>query len=398
MCGPSMRRAARGEPKSAARHGRRFRPASPAVSATSDGSLWAVDKNGKVVQYTPNGAQPWTAALPLPEPPLSLGAGAAGSVWVVGQSGSVYQLDSIDQPWIKRQPPASSAPLVSISAGDDQTVWGLDGSGAAWLLDVETDAWQQIPDEPPNALSQISIGNAYQIWALNAIGGVLFRSLGRGVWQPTGGSVSFAQISAGSSSNIWGTDAQHRVYNSQGETWNPIQIPGSLASVSSASDGTVWGVDGSGVPQQYLGANGWQPQPCASTMKQVSVGSASLVFGIDTGGQAYEYTTIGGWQAIATSQPLVFGDLGCGSDGTVMGVDTAGSIYMYYGPLGWQSVAGALQQIAVGSAADVWGIDPSGDAIQFVSGGAFSLSEGERRVSQHGSIRLPQWDVEDPVR
>ena len=84
------------------------------LSAASDGSLWGIDTSGHPVQFTPDDAQTWTAAQPLGEAPVSIAAGAAGDVWVVGKSGTVYQPNSIDRPWVTRQPPSSSTPLASI--------------------------------------------------------------------------------------------------------------------------------------------------------------------------------------------------------------------------------------------------------------------------------------------
>lgn len=82
------------------------------------------------------------------------------------------------------------------------------------------------------------------VMGVNTLGHVYQRNYD--VWTRVPGRL--AQISVGSSKNVWGVNVDHEIFQSDGQFTSPSpwkRIAGSLAHVAAAKDGTVWGVNSS---------------------------------------------------------------------------------------------------------------------------------------------------------
>jgi len=361
------------------------------VSATSDGGAWGLNAQGAPQQFNA-ATKSWQAANPAgPEPFAALSAGTSGWVWALGNSGKVYQWDGTGNQW---QLVTSELPIkiASLSCGDDGTVWALDTSGIAYSYSMDQQDWVFAVKLAGGALSVVSVADAGSIWAVDTSGNIYQDEANQLNWNTIGAAATQVNISAAAANNIWALDAQGNVYqNTAGpSTWNPVPIPGAtLTAISAAADGTVFGLSNQGVVRYTTG--GWDPVPCSVTLVAIAAGSWQNIWGLDASGNVYQYQGGSEWP----QQPGALARIAAAADGSVWGLNSQGQAYMYTGS-SWYPTATALKQIALGSATNIWGIDPSGDAVNVLAGATTMVEASSARLVKKPGSLLPAFDAENP--
>ncbi len=202
----------------------------------------------------------------------------------------------------------------------------------------------------PNAAKNISGG-----FLAHEIGHYLglyhtFPGAGSSIIYPDKPDGKLEQISAGSSTRVWGVNADDKIYRRDSNGWE--LIAGKLKHVSVASDGTVWGVNASNNIYRRSGSK-WTK--VAGKLEQISVGSQSHVWGVNAGNNIYRRTG-SKWTQVAGKLKHV----SVGKDGTVWGVNAGDNIYRWTGS-GWSQVPGKLKQISVGDKDNIWGVNSKDD-------------------------------------
>jgi len=344
------------------------------LSAGSDGSVFALDHAGAIYQLSDSG---W-AQIAAPEAMAWISGAQAGWLWAIDGQGNLYQWDG-SEGWPQVAAPST---LRAVATGDDATVLAQDTAGE--LYSYDGDVWQPMP-APSAGVAAFSVGCATQAWAVDANNAVWYYGTDQS-WQLLSATAAAACVSASNSTDVWYLTSSQEIFRSQGQQWNPVQVPGGLTNISAAMDGTVWGVSANGEVFSY-GAGSWTQM--AGTLAQVAVGSAQLVFGLDGAGNVTQFGS-DAWNALPGPGAAVT-DLAASCDGPLWATDASGNLYLYTGgnpP--WFTCGTGFKQVSGGSSADVWGIDESGQATALSSGASFG--EGSTRPSTSSRLR---WDGEN---
>lgn len=170
------------------------------------------------------------------------------------------------------------------------------------------------------APAQVAYGNDGARWAV-AADHAIFRMRTTEEWTPVPGELK--QISVGNASNVWGVNAGGNIYKWTGTGF--IQMPESFASVSVAADGTVWALKPDDSIRRWNGS-GWTPS--AGSLRWISAGSASNVWGVNSAGLVYKLNaTTGGWE-MPTVPSGTFKGVATASDGTTLLLRSDGALWM----------------------------------------------------------------------
>lgn len=133
--------------------------------------------------------------------------------------------------------------LSQIAAGGDGSVWGLDSSNDVYRFTPQSSSppLNSIATLP-SPVKQISVGVDGTACALDADDFIYFFERGTRTWQNVPGDL--AQISVGSSENVWGVNAGGGIWAWQ-QNYLPswIGIPGELKQIAAAANGSVFGIN-----------------------------------------------------------------------------------------------------------------------------------------------------------
>lgn len=99
------------------------------VSVAKDGTVFALNKAGKVFRYTANPSDPW---MTLPGTFTQISVGSASRVWGVGADGNVYWWNGIVWSLV------AGGTMLAVAVDEDGTVWGLtratEGANVAYYV------------------------------------------------------------------------------------------------------------------------------------------------------------------------------------------------------------------------------------------------------------------------
>lgn len=219
------------------------------LSVASDGAAWGIDANDNIYQWTGRSQGYYSAAsqwLGFPGKLRQISVGSDSFVVGVNASGEIYS--KAPNGWSRI---FARAPMKQVSIGSDGKLWGVDTSdniyrwedifymaGVGLPGDV---LWGDRISQVDGKLRQISVGNADNVWGVNAANQI-FRWDGR-TWIQVPGVLK--QVSVGSDGSVWGLNPNGEIFRWTGGTWERIQ--GGLDHISVADSGLVWGVNLNGV-------------------------------------------------------------------------------------------------------------------------------------------------------
>jgi hypothetical protein len=242
-----------------------------------------------------------------------------------------------------------SAQLISISAGENGSVWGIGADGT--LL-----AGQK--QQPPS-------------------------------WLPVVCDMNFKQVAAGNPGRIWCLDAQGRVFRSENPAAKPFaEAPGAeFTSIAAGADGKICGVDLKGQALRFDEATqAWSPMPSSPALAKVTVGKADDICAVDGQGRVYQLVA-DKWEQIGQG----FSDVDVGPDGALWALDAGGKLFCQLGSE-WRDTGRTFRSISAGDPRRLWGIDSNGDAIDW------RLYPGCCCGPRLGSHRLkPKFAADEPV-
>lgn len=358
------------------------------VVATSDGAVYRLTA-GQVFSY--DASQSTWAQLPAPEPVTNVGAGAQSYLWIVGESGSIYQFDpGQGNSWSAAgKPPATG---VTLSVGDDAAVWLVAG-GALYQYDAHRDGWSAVTWTGAAAPAQVSLANLGQAWALDMQGHVYQYTEFADEWNAIAGSglPALGRVSATDAATLWGTDGSGGVYKlTAGATgWQSVTVAGAaLVLVSAGSDGTVWGVDRHGAAYALVDGS-FVLQTAQPALGLVAVGAADQIVGIDDSGTIVRWEAgSGAWLPLdAPNGP--FSDLCIDAHGQMWALNRTNKLFTNLGP--WIEVSAAqLKSISCASTGEVWGISTQDLPVKLSAADPYL----EALPARTGG--MPRWDTEDP--
>jgi Tectonin domain len=203
------------------------------------------------------------------------------------------------------------------SSGIDGAVWALDSANQAQRF--LGDGFVQ--DESSQLLTQISVGNAGNIWGLDAAGKVY--QLVDSIPQPA----AFAHlwhVSVGFDGTIWGLDDHEQIFRWVSGAWQ--KVPGNLDQLSIGDANTIWGVYG---PSGFWGGPGdakrwngtsWDAIPTPARLRWVSVSQDLTVWAYTVDNRTLTYNGNNTWTTVAANGPSLWGIAG-GPSGLAYGWD-----------------------------------------------------------------------------
>ncbi|RDZ26160.1 tectonin domain-containing protein [Lysobacter silvisoli] len=387
------------------------------VSTSADGSVWGVDGNGNVFQWS-NGQ--WEVRPNGGAYALFVAVGDGGNVWTIdnnsgwwGGPGAPYKWNGSafapvagapEAQWISIAPDgtvwlqshdnrtltleggnwrvvASNTPdLFGIAAGSGGLLYGWD-FGCAYVL--SGGVWQYL-DSPGSCAS---VGVAAD-GTLLVDGTPVNRLAGFGAWQPLTFPNRTLDLIAINEHQMYALDVQTgRYLQWAGSTWQKI-AGSNFASLSAGVDGTLWAVDRAQAIWSYDGS-AWQPVP--GTMAKVSVGSAQYIAGLDPSGKLFFYTG-GGWQAIASPTTGAMLDVAIGADASLFAIDGANHLWSRIAPGDW-SIVGTmqLQQVDAADRYHVCGVTLVDGGHNAVWSGAGVAVGADHHL--HGYFKAPGWEA-----
>ncbi len=199
------------------------------ISMGSDGTVWGVNSSNRVYRRVRGRWREVRGRLKM------LDVGNARNIWGIGTDDRIYR-------WGGRSWKQVRGRLKNISVGSDGTVWGTNSNDQIFWWDGRR--WQRIS----GFLREVSVGNRNAIWGVNSQG-TPFRWTGKGFVQISGrlkhvavakngdvfalgtnarvlqydasrrrwmgrGTRTFAQLSGGDGSRLWGVTGNDRIFRS----------------------------------------------------------------------------------------------------------------------------------------------------------------------------------------
>src|SRR5208337_4900113 len=202
--------------------------------------------------------------------------------------------------------------LLQISAGNRQSVWGINASSEIFRFHTTTGRFEQVPGQ----LTSISVGQLTLVWGINKSSDI-FRGFPDNTFDQVPGKLT--SISAGADGTVWGINASSGIFRFNATTRSFEQVPGSLASISAAADGTAWGIN-----------------------------AASEVFRFNASTQSFEQV------------PGSLASISAAADGTAWGINAASEVFRFDpGSGSFEQVPSILNRVAASTDGSVWGINES---------------------------------------
>lgn len=169
------------------------------------------------------------------------------------------------------------------------------------------------------ALSQVAFGNDGTRWGVNSSGAIYYHSPSA-PWALIVGTLR--KISVGNAANVWGVNANTNYFKWTGGGW--AMGPGTFASVAVAADGTLWALQTNDAIYRWNGS-GWSG--VGGTLRWISVGSATNVWGVNASGSVYKFNaTTGGWE-MPVVPPGTFIGVSTASDGATLLLRSDGTLW-----------------------------------------------------------------------
>jgi virginiamycin B lyase len=277
--------------------------------------------------------------------------------------------------------------LAQISVGADGTVWGLDSNQNIFTWDSSTSQFIQIPGQ----LTQIAVGNANAVWGINAQNQIFRWDAANQSWTYILGSL--IQIAVGADGDVWGVNADQQVYhyNQQAQSWDYIigglgaAFFGFNTQVEVGNDGSVYILDQYGLgfyapywynpgTRQFEGVPGTIAllNPNNELMNTLAVGADGDLWSAGPN-YTFHYSLLQP-EWVPNASALIT-QLAVGSAANVWGILAAnygsgpmdGPIYHWDAQsANWVSVPGALTQIAAGADGSVWGVNSAHQVFHYV--------------------------------
>ncbi|MEM9090557.1 MAG: tectonin domain-containing protein [Cyanobacteria bacterium P01_F01_bin.53] len=361
------------------------------VSVGEDGAVWALGTDDSIWEW--NGNNSWSRIQGALE---NVSVVDTNNVWGVNAGGDIWQWNG--GAWSRISTAGISTPVSEIDAGADGTVIAIGTDDSIWQRNGSS--WTQIP----GGLEQVSVGSAGNIWGVNQ-GNEIYQYNGRrwtrvsptddtvipeitkqvsvgsdgtvwnignddrleqrvgSGWQDLTGALS--SVSVASDSNVWGVNAGGDIWQWDGNAWAGISQAGintTVDEVSVGEDGTVWalGIDDS--IWEWNGSNAWDP--ILGGLETVSVVNENNVWGSNAGGDIWQWDG-DSWARISTAGiTTTVSEVDAAADGTVWALGVDDSIWARSGA-SWSRVSGALEQVSVGSANNIWGVNSGGAVYQY---------------------------------
>ena len=263
-------------------------PQVQSISVAGDGSVWAADMQGGILESTEN-VQPWLD-VPGQADWVSVSTSANLVCAVIDGGASVLDLTG-GGVWKPLGTPGSDLKMVSVglsaAPGGFNAVWAVDTSRQVWTYRFPDAGWDQ-PGLTADAIAATSDGAVYRL-----DGGVLTSLLWGQGWVTIPTAEPPASIAAGAEDWIWLVGASGEIYQYDGSGgWIKIQPPANDpgARLACGEDTTTWLVSGGSLYAFDAASLGWNAIESPPNLAQASISTQAQAFAVDTSGGIHRYT------------------------------------------------------------------------------------------------------------
>lgn len=375
-----------------------------AVWPVSGSEVWAVGRNGTIVNYD---GQQWTSTK-LAAPHLNgVWASGPGQVLAVGDAGQIWR--RTQQGWVNTKSPTTER-LNGVWGSSATDIWAVGENGTVLHFDGQSFA------APPPPLTNVQLEGAWwtpggELVVVGANGTVLRRGA-TGSWSKdvTNTGSNLNAIWGAPNGDLWAVGNGGQVIFNDGTGW-VSQSSGTnndLFAISGSGAGNIWAVGGrcvtinlvttcTGRVSHYTGSASWTSQNLGSKrLRGVCMDAPGDAWAVGDSGVIYRLEgSPPTWSGVAS--PTNNDLFGVWSDGsTVWAAGGAGTV-VKSGMLGFttQSTPATFDIAAIsGSGLLVWAAGRDGQVLHRASSGAWSIAQASPDGLQlRGVLALGAKDV-----
>ncbi len=250
--------------------------------------------------------------------------------------------------------------LTQISVGADGSAWGINSAQQIYTYNYVAADWTNVP----GALTQIAVGSSRAVWGLNGAQQVYQWDSVNSDWINIPGSLK--QIAVGADGDVWGTNEQSSIYHYSAQTHTFKQVAGALEQIAVGSSGAVYGINFAGSVYWYApGTGSFEWITGTSGFARIAVGVDGDVWTLKND-VAYHYDAL---HNTMNATPGTIAQLSVGYGAAVFGLDMSGDILQWNATSQvWVQISGSLSSIATGGDGVVWGLNSSQQIFE-LSGG-----------------------------
>ena len=350
------------------------------LSVGGDGSVFAVDGQGSILQNT-KGVRAWTS---LPQAAAYVAVSSTAKIACVVNKGQAAVMDLGSGAWTQLGP--TSTDLATVSIGFDKNsektvVWAVDASRQLWRCVLPFERWEPasttitadaITATPDGAVFLLSAGD------LSSMTGATWVTI------PTPEKVT--SVAAGLTGWLWIVGQSGKIYHDRGGEWIEVHSPRSagVGQISCGQDLTVWlALAGTlyafnSVSQRFVEIEG-----PASGVTQASVSTREQAFAINAAHNLFRYTMdLSTWQPLGVAGLPPIKQVATADRTRVYALDDGSRVWaaaVTDGAWAATQLPGKFASIAAAEDGTIWGLDAEGAASELVDG-AWQLRSAQPKL------------------
>lgn len=192
----------------------------------------------------------------LPGRATDIGAGADGSVWIIGDNESPYKWN--DQAYAWEQAGGKAA---RIAVMDDGTPVIVNANNEVFRLRGQN--WQKLPGRAKD----IGAGADGSIWIIGQNGSTYSWNEDGYAWEQAGGTAEKISVLPDGTPVV--VNAKEEVFRLRGQNWQ--QLPGRATDIAAGADGSIWIIGENGSPYRWNDAGyAWEQKQGKGVMLAVA--------------------------------------------------------------------------------------------------------------------------------
>lgn len=345
------------------------------LSVGGDGSVFAVDGQGSILQNT-KGVRAWTS---LPQAAAYVAVSSTAKIACVVNNGQAAVMDLGSGAWTQLGPTSTDLAMVSIGFDknyEKTVVWAVATARQLWRCVLPFEQW-----EPASATITADAITATPDGAVFLLSAGDLSSMTGATWVTIPTPEKVISVAAGLTGWLWIVGQSGKIYHDRGGEWIEVNSPRSagVGQISCGQDLTVWlALAGTlyafdSVSQRFVEiegpASGVRP---ASGVTQASVSTREQAFAINAAHNLFRYTMdLSTWQPLGVAGLPPIKQVATADRTRVYALDDGSRVWaaaVTDGVWAATQLPGKFASIAAAEDGTVWGLDAEGAASELVDG------------------------------